>query len=364
MIDQNIKVTVCMVTYNQKEFIGKAIESIVKQKTNFKFILLIGDDASTDGTERIVKEYEKKYPDLIKVIAHKINIGAGNNSLSLYKQVNSEYVAICDGDDYWISENKLQLQYDFLQKHSDYSGVFTKTEVIDIYDSSKNHILPNSYCLNKLKEKGYFDTNDLLDYYCILPVSIMWRWKIRDYSSKLLNLQDLIGDIVIGFIHAKYGKIGFIDQVTNCYQRHNSAMWQFQSETLLISIENRIKYLNTYILLKNFYDNKNSLGFDRNINIIYNDCLNNAVKVRNKSKIIELVVKYYDLFCIQQTANYHKLLEYDRKYKNIDSLINNDLLINKNLRNNRRLIRKCFYLLSIVCLLILAVLSINIYEFL
>lgn len=117
-------------------------------------------------------------------------------------------------------------------------------------------------------------------------------------------------------------------------------------------------------MLKNFYDNKNSLGFDRNINIIYNDCLNNAVKVRNKSKIIELVVKYYDLFCIQQTANYHKLLEYDRKYKNIDSLINNDLLINKNLRNNRRLIRKCFYLLSIVCLLILAVLSINIYEFL
>ena len=361
MTDQDIKVTVCMVTYNQKEFIGKAIESILKQKTNFKFILLIGDDASTDGTENIVKNYEKKYPDIIKVITHKKNIGAGNNSLSLYKQVNSEYVAICDGDDYWISENKLQLQYDFLQKHRDYSGVFTKTEVVDIYDKSKNHILPKSYSLSMLNNKNYFDSHDLLDYYCILPVSIMWRWKIRDYSSNLLNLQELIGDIVIGFIHAKYGKIGFIDQITSCYQRHSSAMWQFQSETLINSIDNKIKYLNTYILLRKFYKDKETLGFNRNINIIYNDCLNSALRSRNKNKIIELILNYYDLFYIQQTTNLERIHNLDKEISYYKSILEVD---SNNQKKVRRLVKRNFVLLCIICLLMLITIFITIYELL
>ncbi len=318
-----IQVTICMVTYNQKKFIRKAIESILMQKTNFKFQLLIGDDASTDGTDKIVLEYAKKYPNTIKPIFHKINIGAGNNSLSLYKQINSEYVAICDGDDYWIDENKLQMQYDFLCTHLDYYGIFTKVQVSNVVDSTKTFFLPNNDVLNMYREKDYFSARDLLNYYCVIPVSAMWRWSIKNYSHPLLNFQNLIGDIVIGFIHAKYGKIGFIDKITSCYQRHDLAMWQFNSDKLLISIQNRIKYLNTYILLKNFYEGKEEESFQRNINFIFKECFSNAIELNDKNAVISLISNYYDLYYAYQIEN-----------RNIIASLTTNLRLNNNYKGS------------------------------
>ena len=127
---EEIRVSVCMVTYNQKKYIAQAIDSVLMQKTNFKFELVIGDDASTDGTTDIVRQYAQKYPDIIRPILHEENVGPGKNSISIYETVKTEYVAVCDGDDYWTDEYKLQKQVDFLDKNPDFNVVFTYSRAI------------------------------------------------------------------------------------------------------------------------------------------------------------------------------------------------------------------------------------------
>lgn len=118
-MDEDIKVSVICCAYNQESYIEDALKGFVMQKTDFNFEVLISDDASTDRTAEIIREYEKKYPELIKPLY------LSENSFSkgvypgviLMKKAKGKYIAFCEGDDYWISEHKLQRQYDALEKH-------------------------------------------------------------------------------------------------------------------------------------------------------------------------------------------------------------------------------------------------------
>ena len=109
-----------VITYNHAKFIRKCLDSILMQKTNFSFEVLIHDDASTDGTADIIREYEAKYPDIIKPIYQTENQWQKNIGISKnfqHPRIHGKYVALCEGDDYWTDENKLQKQVDFLEKH-------------------------------------------------------------------------------------------------------------------------------------------------------------------------------------------------------------------------------------------------------
>lgn len=120
----NIMVSVLISTYNHEEFIRDAIEGALNQKVNFKYELIIHDDASTDQTAEIIRTYEKKYPHIIKPILQKENQtqqGRNINTEYIFPSVRGKYIAFCNGDDYWTDENKLQLQVDFLETHPDYS---------------------------------------------------------------------------------------------------------------------------------------------------------------------------------------------------------------------------------------------------
>ena len=113
------KVSVSMITFNHEEFIREAIESVLVQRTNFKYELVIGDDCSTDNTRNIIMEYKKKYPDIIKLNLQEKNIGSRKNSISNLSMCEGKYIALLEGDDYWIDENKLQKQVDFLDSNPD-----------------------------------------------------------------------------------------------------------------------------------------------------------------------------------------------------------------------------------------------------
>lgn len=125
----NIVAVFCM-TFNQAAFIRQTIEGFLMQQTNFPFIVVLHDDASTDGTIEIIKEYQTKYPDIIKPIFEESNLYSKVGYQGVFKvivpQLNAKYVAICDGDDYWIDPLKLQKQVDFLESHPDYSMCFHK----------------------------------------------------------------------------------------------------------------------------------------------------------------------------------------------------------------------------------------------
>ena len=107
---ENPKVSVCMITYNHERFIAQAIESVLEQKTTFDFELVIGEDCSTDETGKIVMSYAEKYPDKVRAIFREKNIGATHNFINTLNQCRGQYVALLEGDDYWIDPMKLELQ--------------------------------------------------------------------------------------------------------------------------------------------------------------------------------------------------------------------------------------------------------------
>ena len=118
-------VSICCITYNHEPYIRDCLEGFVMQQTSFPFEVLIHDDASTDHTADIIREYEAKYPDIIKPIYQTENqyskkIGSINATFN-YPRAQGKYIALCEGDDFWNDENKLQIQYDFMEAHPDYS---------------------------------------------------------------------------------------------------------------------------------------------------------------------------------------------------------------------------------------------------
>ena len=128
-------VSVKMITYNHGPYIGRAIECVLAQKTNFRFELVIGEDCSTDETRRIVASYAARFPDKIILITSEKNVGLHENIRRTDVACRGKYLAYCEGDDYWQRDDKLQMQVDYLERHpecsmvcSDYDEYDTKTK--------------------------------------------------------------------------------------------------------------------------------------------------------------------------------------------------------------------------------------------
>ena len=132
----NPLVTIKCITYNHEQYISDALDGFLMQETTFPFEVIVHDDASTDNTAKIIKEYEKKYPNIIKPIYETENQYSKHDE-SITRIINSKikgkYIAFCEGDDYWTNSKKLQIQYDFLENNSDYIGVGHMTNSVDKY---------------------------------------------------------------------------------------------------------------------------------------------------------------------------------------------------------------------------------------
>jgi glycosyltransferase involved in cell wall biosynthesis len=115
--------SVLMITYNHERFIDKAIEGVVTQHAAFPYELIIGEDCSKDRTRQIALDYQKRYPDKIKVLTADRNVGPKRNSFRNLNAARGKYIAYCEGDDYWHEPRKLQKQVEFLEKNPDYGLV-------------------------------------------------------------------------------------------------------------------------------------------------------------------------------------------------------------------------------------------------
>ena len=116
-----------MVTYNHEKFISEAIEGVLIQQTNFSFELIIANDASTDGSDKIINEFIANHPkgNLIKYFKHEKNVGMMQNFTFALGHCKGKYIALCEGDDYWTDPLKLQKQVDFLEANEDYCDLFS-----------------------------------------------------------------------------------------------------------------------------------------------------------------------------------------------------------------------------------------------
>ncbi|MDN5292277.1 MAG: hypothetical protein PWQ06_2516 [Anaerophaga sp.] len=222
-------VSVWMITYNHERYIAQAIEGVLMQKTNFKIELVIGEDCSTDNTAQIIKEYEKKYPQIIKPRFNQTNLGVIPNMIKTLNECTGKYIALCEGDDYWTDPYKLQKQVDFLEKNPDHIMCFTNVS----WCNENNKIIKNRAI--PLKEDKTYIHSDM-------PILAPTLTRLfRNIKLKEIPLKEnFIGfDAFLLIWQSNFGKIKYINEVTANYRIQSTGIWSNMGEYK--QIYNKIK---------------------------------------------------------------------------------------------------------------------------
>lgn len=240
-------VAIRCITYNHEPYIRDALEGFVMQKTDFPFVAVVHDDASTDRTADIIREYAAKYPHIIKPIyetENQYSKGDGSMSRMMNRAVvatGAKYIALCEGDDYWTDPLKLQKQVDFLESHPDYSLVFAKTKVV--YPTGKTGF--------------FFDHLENRDY---SPVEIYKTWTVptatvllnaKVYTSRCFaQLQNIkrpvMGDITLFLSCSTLGRLHCLGDVVSVYRKLPTGAATFISNNDYLFFLNRIAISNYF----------------------------------------------------------------------------------------------------------------------
>lgn len=313
-------VSVICIAYNHGKYIKDALEGFVSQKTRFPFEVIIHDDASTDGTTSIIEEYAEKYPHIIKPIYQKENqYSKGVPFISKYilPIIQGDYIALCEGDDYWCDENKLQYQVDWLDKHPDYVFCTHNTKVINLMTG------------REYLHRDYNTDRDLTVEEILEKPGIPSHTSSYMYRREFAVLPDDFyirgfGDYPRGIYLSMCGKVRYLNQVMSVYRYMTDGSWSARTYHTAKKVYDLNK--NIVEMLRradNFSNNKYSLRIQEVIHkyefrncMITNDLpimkkkyadLYGKLSIREKSKIW---IKYYFPHAIQL---YKKLR--DRKEK-------------------------------------------------
>ena len=133
MKKKKTKITVCIITYNHEKFLRQCLDGAINQELdeNWDYEIIIGEDHSTDNTLQICREYKEKYRDLITLLERPKNLGLIGNWINTLGACNGDYIALCEGDDYWSDSKKLQKQVNFMEEHPSFSMCATKTQRVN-----------------------------------------------------------------------------------------------------------------------------------------------------------------------------------------------------------------------------------------
>jgi len=219
-----MKVSVLLTTYNHEKWIAQAVDSVLMQKTNFDYEIVIMEDCSTDSTRDIVLDFQRKYPDKIRLILSEKNKNDSSNFITAWQTSPSQYVAILDGDDYWTSSHKLQRQVDFLDTHPEYTICFHNVTIL--YEDGSHE--PWDHACGKPKETSTLE--DLWAGNFIPGPSPMLR---KGLFGEFLNWfdTDRWTDWPLYILNAQHGNIGYIDKLMGVYRVHSEGLWSGRSET-------------------------------------------------------------------------------------------------------------------------------------
>lgn len=223
MIENLPLVSISCLTYNHEKFIGQAIESFIQQKTNFPFEVLLHDDASTDNTAAIIREYELKYPEIIKPIYQKENQYSKSISMSVtfqFPRAKGKYITICEGDDFWLDPYKLQKQVDLLESMVDKNIVAVVTNVVTC-DMDGNIIENEKLVTPPVNKEGSYNLHDFFknDFHYYTPTVMFRSSLIENITSKMhRQFNDFFGDWLLWiFLHLE-GDFYFLNQSTAAYR--------------------------------------------------------------------------------------------------------------------------------------------------
>lgn len=242
----NPKVSVLMITYKHEKFIEQAINSVLEQNTNFEYELIIANDNSPDATHEVVTKIIREHPrsSIIKYFKNKVNLGPNANYNKAYFSGKGEYIAVCEGDDFWEDKLKLQKQVDFLDQNPEYVLTYHDAKCID---ESGNNIANVSNC-NPPKELSKIDLQTGNQ---PLPLTTCYRKIITSLPEEMEKV--INGDTFLISILGSYGKGKWLNISPASYRHHQNGVWSLKNKT-----EKLKSKIELFEILKNYYHKRSN----------------------------------------------------------------------------------------------------------
>lgn len=235
----NPVVSICCITYNHEKYIEETIDSFLMQETDFPFEVVIGEDCSTDNTRKIVEKYKEMYPNIIKLIVSENNVGMQANGQRTMETCKGQYIAACEGDDYWMDAEKLQIQKDFLESNPEYIICYTDVEAFNENGIIQDYIggATKDLTADELKKATPINT-----------LTTMYRNIMKDKFSAEFKASKY-GDLFIWSILGYYGNGKFLPQIKPArYRIHSGGVHSGSSQ-----IDKYDNTLITYALLLSYH---------------------------------------------------------------------------------------------------------------
>ena len=221
---KDIMVSICCLTYNHERYIGQALDSFLRQDCSFGFEILIHDDASTDGTREIIDRYTKRYGDIIRPFYEEENqYSRGIRNLSgvyNFPRARGRYIAMCEGDDFWLDIKKLRIQVAYMEAHLDCSMCCHAARIVSMDDSFRELAQLRPY-----RNDGTVRTEDIISRPVNIPTSsLLFR---TEYARELPDwyYDCPVGDIPLHLYMALRGSIYYFNKPMSAYRVGNGGSW-------------------------------------------------------------------------------------------------------------------------------------------
>uniref|UniRef100_A0A831U039 Glycosyltransferase n=1 Tax=Geobacter metallireducens TaxID=28232 RepID=A0A831U039_GEOME len=237
----SVKVSVLIITYNHEEYVAQAIESVLAQRADFDWEVVVGEDCSTDRTRDILLKYRDQFPERIRLLMPGKNQGMMANFMATYAACRCEYVALLEGDDFWTSPLKLQKQVDFLEANANVAACFHNVRVVHEPATEKDELF-----LRKIP-KPILSLEDVVTSFCIPTCSAMFRRSlVPELPSWFLDMP--MGDWPLHVLLAERGSIAYLDDVLASYRVHGGGVWSGQKRLAILDATIRAcRIINSYL---------------------------------------------------------------------------------------------------------------------
>ncbi len=291
-------VSIHLITYQHASYISQCLENLLNQETQFEYEIVIGEDASTDGTRDICKKYAERHKDRIRLFLRNRTESVFNrNGKTIYfngkltsSACRGKYIAFCEGDDYWTDDRKLSKQIKFLEENEQYSGVFSNYSVI----GENGDIIKERFF--EFSDRD-FSQYEIMAYQTPKTLTAMVKSEFlpREIPEQYFKVKN--GDLFLFSMISEGGAFRFINEIQGAYRVHGGGIWSASN-----AIEKRLSHIKTTKEMLSFFKKKDQveailIRFNRNIKKV----------IKNKLKNVDLLSFYYVFLFIYSNVYYKYL---------------------------------------------------------